>query len=156
MSSHASKGAAWLAARMAACRRRSPTLSQVGIFCAVGLAAMVVDYAVFVPLVQLDVLDPRLAALVGYLVSSAGSYWLNWRITFERPPLRSHLRGLGAFVVAGAGGAAIRVAAMQVIFLAWGWSRPPLVYLSSFVGIVAGAAVNYLGARYWVFRSQRP
>ncbi len=133
-------------------RQRWPTLFQLAIFCGVGLTAMVVDYAAFVPLVHFEVLDARLAAVVGYLVSSAWSYWLNWRVTFERAPVPSHLRACGAFLLTGAGGAALRVAVMHLLMVTVAWSAPPEVYLASFVGIVVSTVVNYTGARFWAFR----
>jgi len=134
-------------------RRRWPNLCQVALFCAVGATAMAVDYAAFVPLVHFGLLDPRLAAVVGYMVSSAWSYWLNWRVTFERAPVQSHLRACGAFLLVGAGGAAVRVAVMHLLMMTVAWSCPPEVYLASFVGIVVGTVVNFLGARFWAFRA---
>ena len=133
-------------------RRRWPNVSQLALFCAVGVTAMAVDYAAFVPLVHFGVMDARLAVVVGYLASSAWSYWLNWRVTFERAPVQSHLRACGAFLLVGAGGAAVRVAVMHMLMITVAWTQPPEVYLSSFAGIVAGTAVNFLGARFWAFR----
>lgn len=139
--------------RLGALRRRWPNVSQLALFCGVGTTAMAVDYAAFVPLVHYGLLDARLAAVVGYLASSAWSYWLNWRVTFERVPVPSHLRACGAFLVVGAGGAAVRVGVMHVLMVTVAWSHPPEVYLASFVGIVVSTAVNFLGARFWAFRA---
>ena len=139
--------------RFVALGQRWPTASQLMLFCAVGTTAMAVDYAAFVPLVHFEALDPRLAAVVGYLVSSLWSYWLNWRITFQRAPVPSHARALAAFFAVGAGGAAVRVAVMHGLMVTVAWIRPPEVYLASFVGILVSTAVNYLGARYWAFRT---
>jgi putative flippase GtrA len=139
--------------RLGALRRRWPNASQLALFCGVGATAMAVDHAAFVPLVHFGVLDARLAAVVGYLVSSGWSYWLNWRVTFERAPVPSHLRACGAFLLVGAGGAAVRVGVMHLLMVTVAWSRPPEVYLASFVGIVVGTAVNFLGARFWAFRT---
>lgn len=140
------------ASRFAALRQRWPAATQLGFFCVVGTTAMAVDYAAFVPLVHFEVLDPRLAAVVGYLVSSVWSYWLNWRITFLRAPVPSHARAFSAFLAVGAAGAAVRVAVMHGLMVTVAWSHPPEVYLASFVGIVVSTGMNYLGARHWAFR----
>ena len=139
--------------RLGALRRRWPNLSQLAIFCGVGTTAMVVDYAAFVPLVHYDAVDARLAAVVGYLVSSVWSYWLNWRVTFARAPVPSHLRAFGTYLLVGAGGAAVRVGVMHLLMVTVAWSRPPEVYLASFVGIVVSTGVSFLGARFWAFRT---
>ena len=121
-------------------------------FCAVGASGVVVDYAVFVPLIQFAGVDPRLAAVCAFLVAVSWNYLLNRRFTFtdarDTPVSRSYV----TFVAVCAGGIALRVGVMHLLMVRLGWDRPPEVYATNFVGIVAATAVNFLGARFIAFR----
>ncbi|MDY0003381.1 MAG: GtrA family protein [Polyangia bacterium] len=134
-------------------RARWPRLTELVLFCAVGASGVAVDYAVFVPLIHLAGLDPRLAAVFSFAVAVSWNYALNRRITFERgaeaPLPRSYL----AFVAVCAVGVGVRVAVMHLLMVGPGWRHPPEIYLTSFVGIVAATAVNFLGARFIAFRA---
>lgn len=120
-----------------------------------GLSGVVVDYAVFVPLVAWAALDPRLAALVAFLGAVSWNYALNRRVTFahgrDAPLGRSYV----SFVTLCAVGAAIRVGVIHLLMVTVLWTRPPEIYVSSFLGIVVATAWNFLGSKLIAFRPSR-
>ncbi len=67
-------------------RARWPLLVELALFCTVGGTGVVVDFAVFYPLVEFGALDPRLAAIPAFLVAVSWNYLLNRRFTFARSP----------------------------------------------------------------------
>lgn len=133
-------------------RRRWPRATELALFCAVGATGVLVDYAVFVPLLHFGNLDPRLAAVFAFGVAVSWNYALNRRITFARgreaPLPRSYLTFVGVCTL----GVGVRVGVMHLLMVTVGWTTPPEVYLTSFVGIVAATAVNFIGARFLAFR----
>jgi putative flippase GtrA len=136
---------------LARLRRRWPRWTELSLFCLVGFACLIVDYAIFVPLVHWQVLDPRLAALAGYIVSVTVSYALNRRLTFPDAVVSSLVLSYALFVAVGGVGAAVRIGVMQGFMWAFGWTGPPEVYVSSLFGIVVGTVVTFLGSRFLAF-----
>lgn len=122
-------------------------------FCLVGCASLGVDYAVFIPLVHPDLMDPRAAAVFAYLAASVAGYGLNRRLTFSDRAGGPIARGFLVYVFVGLGGAGIRLAVLHALMTLAHWGRPPEVYLASGLGVVAGTLASYLGALRWVFPS---
>lgn len=125
-------------------------------FCLVGCISLGVDYAVFVPLVHPDLMDPRAAAVFAYLTASVVGYGLNRQLTFPDRAGGSIARGILVYVFVGLGGAGIRLAVLHALMTLAHWGRPPEVYLASGLGVVAGTLASYLGALRWVFPSSTP
>ena len=136
-------------------RERFPRLAELALFCAVGGSGVIVDYAVLVPLVALAGVDARLAAVAAFAVAVSWNYVLNRRFTFTRARPTAVSRSYAGFVGVCAVGVAIRVGVMHAIMVTVGWRDPPLVYLTSLVGIVAATTWNFLGSKLLVFRTDR-
>lgn len=134
-------------------RERYPRLLELALFCAVGGSGVLVDYAVLVPLVALGGVDARIAAVAAFTVAVSWNYALNRRFTFAGARQTEVSRSYASFVAVCAVGVAIRVGVMHAIMVTVGWGQPPHVYLTSFLGIVAATAWNFLGSKLLVFRS---
>ena len=137
-------------------RARWPRFAELVLFCGVGASGVVVDYAVFVPLIHFAAMDPRLAAVCSFLVAVSWNYALNRRYTFQDASQTAMPRSYALFVAVCAVGIAARVGVMHLLMRYAGWDRPPAVYLTNFVGIVAATAINFLGAKLLAFRPPSP
>lgn len=80
--------------------RHRPLVMQLATFIAVGLTAAVAHFLVLGTLVELDLLGPVSASMIGFVVGTLVTYTLNSRFTFRST--RSHAGALPRyFVVAG-------------------------------------------------------
>lgn len=132
---------------------RFPILAQLTHFFAVGGLGAIVNLACLTA--ALAVGTPRTPALVfGILSGLASNFFLNRRLTFlgarSRPLIPQAIR----FVSACAAGAVANFLVSQT--LATGLLADYPLQVSASIGIIAGASLNYLGCRLWVFRGSRP
>ncbi|MEP9379818.1 GtrA family protein [Aquabacter sp. CN5-332] len=80
--------------------RHRPLIVQLATFVAVGTTAAVAHFIVLGVLVELDILGPVAASMVGFVVGTLVTYTLNSRFTFEST--RSHAGAMPRyFIVAG-------------------------------------------------------
>ncbi len=152
MTAPAHKGRASL---LASARRRWPGLTELVLFCMVGGSGVIVDFAVFYPLVEWAHLDPRLAAVPAFLVAVSWNYLLNRRITFEGGREVAASRSYAAFVAVCAAGVGIRIGVMHLLMVYAGWDQKPLLWLTSLLGIGAATISNFLGSKYLAFHRRR-
>jgi len=125
---------------------------ELALFCTVGGTGVVVDFAVFYPLVEFGALDPRLAAIPAFLVAVSWNYLLNRRLTFAGARDVAAGRSYLTFVTVCTLGVGIRIGVMHLLMVYAGWSHKPMIWLTSLLGIVAATAANFLGSKYLAFR----
>ena len=135
-------------------RRRWPGAMELVLFLMVGGSGVVVDFAVFYPLVELAHLDPRLAAIPAFLVAVTWNYLLNRRLTFVGAEKVSKARSYTTFVAVCAAGVGIRIGVMHLLMVYAGWDQKPLIWLTSLLGIGAATISNFLGSKYLAFRGR--
>ena len=131
---------------------RRAVLTELVLFCLVGASGVVVDFCVFYPLVQGDLLDPRLAAIPAFAVAVSWNYALNRRYTFETACTVAVPRSYLTFVAVCAVGVGIRIGVMHLLMVTLGWSDKPMIWLTNLLGIGAATAANFLGSKLIAFR----
>ncbi len=133
-------------------RRRWPWPTELVLFMLVGASGVLVDFAVFFPLVELTLLDPRLAAIPAFAVAVSWNYLVNRRVTFARGREAPLARSYVTFVTVCGAGVGIRILVMHLLMVYAGWNTRPLIWLTSLVGIAAATISNFLGAKLLAFR----
>jgi putative flippase GtrA len=114
-------------------------------FCAVGLLATALHYAVLFALARgLDVL-PELATSVGFVLSTALNYLLNRRYTFRSR--RRHQSALPRFLAVVALGVLLNALVLSVCYRVFGLGLLASQVIATLVVLVW----NFLGHRHWVF-----
>ena len=135
-------------------RRRWPAATELVLFLMVGGSGVIVDFAVFYPVVELARLDPRLAAVPAFLVAVTWNYLLNRRITFAGAQQVATGRSYTTFVAVCVAGVGIRIGVMHLLMVYAGWNQKPLIWLTSLLGIGAATISNFLGSKYLAFRGR--
>ena len=128
-------------------------------FGAVGIAGLLVDLAV------LFVLAPMLGWYAGrvlsFLAAASATWWLNRRFTFAMPtedakrsPAASVWHEYGRYIVSMLGGALVNYAVyvLTLQFVPAPWAPA----LGVALGSLAGMSLNFVAARYFVFRATAP
>ena len=122
-----------------------------GRFCLIGLVCSATEVAVFYLLLQKSIgLLP--AQMLSYTVTTFVSYSFNRRFTF-RSDSRYFGREIGRFFAVSA--AALALSAALVWLLSDGFGlrgTPTKEWGVKLAAMMFSAAVNYLGARLWVFK----
>lgn len=139
-------------ALLARARQRWPHATELFLFCLVGGTGVIVDFAVLYPLVTFAHLDARVAAVPAFLVAVSWNYLLNRRFTFARGREAALARSYTTFVAVCTAGVGIRIGVMHLLMAYAGWDHPPLLWLTSLVGIAAATLSNFLGSKLLAFR----
>lgn len=114
-----------------------------------GVAGLLVDLAVLA-LAQRAGLDPYAGRAVSFLCAVLATWQINRRYTF-RPAGVSLWTEWWRYLLAMSGGGAVNVATYGAIV----WAFPAVPQIASWgvcAGSLAGMAVNFIGARWFVFR----
>jgi putative flippase GtrA len=126
-------------------------MRQLGSFVAIGAVGFCVDGGVLTLLATQGGMNVYSARLVSFPLACLATWGLNRRWTFSAPrslALRAEYARYLAVQILGAlanlAGFALLVALYPV------WRTIPVIPLA--LGAIAGLAVNFLGARTWVFR----
>ena len=130
-----------------------PSRTQFIGFCIVGTIGMAVDFAVLAAFVDVLGVWFGWARIPAFVAAVTSNFFLNDRYTFLMDGPREHglLGRYFRFVAACLGGAAVN---WTVSILAYGssaWMAEHYL-VAAFLGVVAGTAVNFLGAKYFAFR----
>ncbi len=129
---------------------RYPVLSAVFQYGLVGLSGLAVDLVAFSLLFRLFLVHHLLSRAVSFVVAATWNWAWNRRITFEGARERARLPQWAVFLIVSALGFVINwgvyyaLTTISPFFLA-------AKELALVVGVVAGFAFNYLGARLLVF-----
>jgi putative flippase GtrA len=122
-------------------------LGQFTRFAAVGLAATAIQYLILIVAVEIFGSSAAVGSGVGYVMSSAANYSLNYRFTFDST--RAHTSALSRFIVVSLVGLLLSVALMTLFAGYW---RTP--YLLAQVVVTAITLIwNFIGSALWSFAS---
>ncbi len=130
-----------------------PIGNQLVRFCAVGVAAFVVDAGVVEALIKLATWNPYLARVVSYLCAASFAWWLNRRYTFGAGQDPMH-REWAKYLAVNISGGLVNYAAYAALVAssagvrAWPW-------IGVAAGSVAGLLVNFAANKWYVFRRTR-
>jgi putative flippase GtrA len=128
---------------------------QIVLFALVGALGFVVDAGIVQMLVREFSVNPYAARLVSFLAAATTTWSFNRRYTFAGHGSGSRRRQLLRYLIAMAGGFALNYGAYAACVALW-----PLVRAWPAIGVaagsIAGAALNFVTSKYWIFRTPRP
>ena len=133
-------------------RYRWPVLTELVLFCGVGTLGLAVDLGVVTTLVEGFGLWFGWARIVGFLMAVSFNFALNDRFTFVGAGKVGPLARYGRFLLTSSGGLAVNYATSMALFTSLSFFEQRYA-LAAFLGAVAGAAVNFTGARWYAFTS---
>lgn len=125
--------------------------SQLLRFGVAGVAGLLVDLGVLA-LARSAGLDPYSARVVSFLCAVFATWQINRRYTFH-PAGMSLWTEWWRYLLAMSGGGLVNFAAYSAIV----WCFPGVPYIDSWgvcAGSLSGMAVNFIGARWFVFQSK--
>lgn len=126
-------------------------MRQFLLFCIAGTLGFLVDAGVVSLLVNGFGWNPYLGRLVSFLCAVAATFVFNRRLTFATARRQSLWRQWSQYLFAMTGGFIVNYGAYALLVYRFALVREwPVIGVA--VGSVLGLAVNFLGARYWVFR----
>lgn len=127
---------------------------EIMLFAMSGALGFVVDAGIVQFLVRELGADPYGARLISFLAAATTTWAFNRRYTFAGRSSGSRRRELLRYLIAMAGGFALNYGAYAACVLFW-----PLVRQWPAIGVAAGsgagAIVNFLSSKYWIFRAHR-
>jgi len=127
---------------------------EILLFAISGLIGFVVDAGIVQFLVREWAVNPYEARVASFLAAATTTWSFNRKYTFAGKSTGSRRRELLRYLVAMAGGFALNYGTYAICVAAW-----PLVRVWPAIGVaagsVAGAAMNFLTSKYWIFRAPR-
>ncbi len=127
---------------------------QVVLFALSGVLGFVVDAGIVQFLVREWAINPYLARLFSFLAAATTTWAFNRRYTFAGHGGGSKRRQLLRYLLAMAAGFALNYGAYAICVASWPLVRQwPAIGVA--VGSIAGAIVNFLSSKYWIFRAPR-
>lgn len=127
---------------------------EILLFAVSGALGFVVDAGIVQVLVRELSFNPYGARVLSFLAAATTTWGFNRKYTFAGHSDGSRRRQLARYLVAMACGFALNYGAYAACLLLW-----PLVHswpvIGVAVGSVAGAVVNFLSSKYWIFRPVR-
>ena len=127
---------------------------QLMLFTIVGAIGFVVDAGIVQILVREFSINPYGARVVSFLAAATTTWGFNRRYTFAGHGSGSRRRELFRYLIAMAGGFALNYGAYAALVATWPLVRQwPAIGVAA--GSVAGAALNFLTSKYWIFRAPR-
>ena len=129
-------------------RARAALSGRVASFLGVGAIATLVQYAILVFSVEVVGLRPVLGSSIGFAISAALNYWLNYHFTFRSN--NSHVGAASRFAIVALAGLVLNMGAMIVLGrVSW------LPYVAAQVlATVLVLAWNFLGNSVWTFANR--
>ncbi|MBA8883873.1 GtrA family protein [Dokdonella fugitiva] len=128
---------------------------QILLFAVSGVLGFVVDAGIVQFLVRELGANPYGARVVSFLAAATTTWGFNRTYTFAGHGGGSRRRQLVRYLVAMAFGFALNYGAYVACVLLWPLVRQwPAIGVAA--GSVAGALVNFLSSKYWIFRPLRP
>lgn len=127
---------------------------QILLFAVSGALGFVVDAGIVQFLVRELGANPYGARVVSFLAAATTTWAFNRRYTFAGHGGGSRRRELVRYLIAMAVGFALNYGAYVACVLLWPLVREwPAIGVAA--GSVAGAVVNFLSSKYWIFRPRR-
>ncbi|MEO5561154.1 MAG: GtrA family protein [Dokdonella sp.] len=126
---------------------------QIVLFAIVGVIGFVVDAGVVQLLVREFAINPYGARVVSFLAAATTTWGFNRRYTFAGHGGGSRRRELLRYLVAMAIGFALNYGAYVVCISIWPLVRTNWPAIGVAAGSVAGAIVNFVTSKYWIFRA---
>ena len=124
---------------------------QILLFAISGLFGFVVDAGIVQFLVRELAINPYGARVVSFLAAATTTWGFNRRYTFAGHSGGSRRRELLRYLIAMACGFALNYGAYAACVMFWPLVRQwPAIGVAA--GSVAGAALNFLSSKYWIFR----
>lgn len=125
---------------------------QLLLFAISGVLGFVVDAGIVQVLVREFAANPYGARVISFLAAATTTWGFNRRYTFAGHGGGSRRRELLRYLIAMACGFALNYGAYAACVLFWPLVREwPAIGVAA--GSVAGAAVNFLSSKYWIFRA---
>lgn len=124
---------------------------QIVLFAISGAIGFLVDAGIVQLLVREAGMDPYGARVLSFLAAATTTWSFNRRYTFAGHGGASRRRELARYLLAMAVGFGLNYGAYALCVAAWPLVRSwPAIGVA--VGSVAGAVVNFLSSKYWIFR----
>ncbi len=127
---------------------------QILLFAISGLIGFVVDAGIVQFLVREWAVNPYEARLVSFLAAATTTWSFNRKYTFAGRSSGSRRRELARYIIAMAGGFALNYGTYAALVASWPLVRSwPAIGVAA--GSIAGAMVNFLSSKYWIFRTPK-
>ena len=127
---------------------------QLLLFAVSGVLGYVVDAGIVQFLVRELAMNPYGARVFSFLAAATTTWGFNRRYTFAGHGGGNRRRELLRYLLAMAGGFALNYGAYALCVASWPLVREwPAIGVA--VGSAAGAVVNFLSSKYWIFRAPR-
>jgi putative flippase GtrA len=127
---------------------------ELMLFAVSGVLGFVVDAGIVQFLVRELSADPYGARVISFLAAATTTWAFNRRYTFAGRSSGSRRRELLRYLIAMAGGFALNYGAYAACVMFWPLVREwPAIGVAA--GSAAGAVVNFLSSKYWIFRAPR-
>ncbi len=124
---------------------------QILLFAISGVIGFVVDAGIVQLLVREFGANPYGARVLSFLAAATTTWGFNRRYTFAGHGGASRRRELARYLIAMAFGFVLNYGAYALCVATWPLVRSwPAIGVA--VGSVAGAVVNFLSSKYWIFR----
>lgn len=124
---------------------------EILLFAISGLIGFIVDAGIVQFLVREWAVNPYEARVASFLAAATTTWSFNRRYTFAGRSTGSRRRELLRYLFAMAGGFALNYGTYAICVAASALVRSwPAIGVAA--GSVAGAAVNFLSSKYWIFR----
>ena len=128
---------------------------EILLFAISGAIGFVVDAAIVQFLVREWGVNPYEARVASFLCAATTTWSFNRRYTFAGKSSGSRRRELIRYLVAMAGGFALNYGTYATFVAAWPLVRSwPAIGVAA--GSIAGAVLNFLTSKYWIFRAKSP
>jgi putative flippase GtrA len=127
---------------------------EILFFAISGVLGFVVDAGIVQFLVREWHVNPYEARLVSFLCAATTTWAFNRKITFAGKSGGGKRRQLVRYLIAMAGGFALNYGAYAACVASFAVVREwPAIGVAA--GSIAGAVVNFLTSKYWIFRTPR-
>ena len=124
---------------------------QILLFAVSGAIGFVIDAGIVQLLVRESGMNPYGARVLSFLAAATTTWCFNRRYTFAGHGGASRRRELARYLIAMAFGFVLNYGAYALCVATWPLVRSwPAIGVA--VGSVAGAVVNFLTSKYWIFR----
>ena len=128
---------------------------EIILFAISGVFGFIVDAGIVQFLVREWAVNPYEARVISFLAAATTTWSFNRKFTFAGKSSGSRRRELLRYIVAMGGGFALNYGAYALCVATWPLVRTwPAIGVA--IGSIAGAVLNFLTSKYWIFRAPKP